>query len=155
MLSVPAWHTHHIPGKIEMRRSGPHDWKANAPESLSQIKHPCGRSWIFSTSTVGDSFHLERRFPYRALGSSISPICGIPTNTVLLLPISKLQRPSHTPTNESRQKSDGCSLVTFFGIRKDIVVQACCGQLPLCSTFFRNSTISHLVSSEKSKGTWW
>ena len=47
----------------------------------------------------------------------------------------------------------GLSLVTFFGIRKNIVVQACCGHLPLCSTLSKNSTIPPLVSSVKSKGT--
>ena len=40
----------------------------------------------------------------------------------------------------------GLSLVTVLGIKKNIVVQACCGHLPLCSTFSRNSTISLLVS---------
>ena len=47
----------------------------------------------------------------------------------------------------------GLSLVTFFGIKKNIVVQACCGHLPLCSTFSRTSTISPLVSFVKSWGT--
>ena len=35
----------------------------------------------------------------------------------------------------------GLSLVTFFGIKKNIVVQTCCGHFPLCSTFSKNSTI--------------
>ena len=47
----------------------------------------------------------------------------------------------------------GLSLMTFFGIRKNIVVHACCGYLPLCSTFSMNSTIPLLVSFVKSKGT--
>ena len=41
----------------------------------------------------------------------------------------------------------GLSLVTFF------VVQACCGHLPLCSNFSRNSTISPPVSFVASRGT--
>ena len=44
-------------------------------------------------------------------------------------------------------------LVTFFGIKKNIIVQSCCGHLPLCSTFSKNSTISPLVSFVKSKRT--
>ena len=45
------------------------------------------------------------------------------------------------------------SLVTFFGIKKNIVVQACCGHLPHCSDCSKNSTISPLVSFDKSSGT--
>ena len=47
----------------------------------------------------------------------------------------------------------GLSLMTFFGIRKNIVVHASCGYLPLCSTLSMNSTIPLLVSFVKSKGT--
>ena len=39
----------------------------------------------------------------------------------------------------------GLSLVTFFGIKKNIVVQACCGHFPLCPTFSKSSTISPVV----------
>ena len=42
--------------------------------------------------------------------------------------------------------------MTFFGIT-NIVAQACCGHLPLCSTFTKNSTTSPLVSFVKSRGT--
>ena len=38
------------------------------------------------------------------------------------------------PTDQRRQSAIGLSLVTFFGIKKNIAVQACCGHLPLCST---------------------
>ena len=38
-------------------------------------------------------------------------------------------------------------------MKKNIVVHACCGHLPLCSTFSLNSTISPLVSLVKSRGT--
>ena len=40
----------------------------------------------------------------------------------------------------------GLSLVPFFGIKKNFVVQACCGHSPLCSIFTGNSTISPFVS---------
>ena len=50
----------------------------------------------------------------------------------------------------------GCSLVKFFGIKKNIVVQACCGHFPLGSTFLtfsKNSTTSSRVFFVKSNGT--
>ena len=48
----------------------------------------------------------------------------------------------------------GISLVTFFGIEKNIVVHACGGHLPLCSTFSKDSTISPPVSFVTSKNFW-
>ena len=42
--------------------------------------------------------------------------------------------------------------VTFFGIKKNIVVHACCRHFPLCSTFSRNCTISPLVSFVSPRG---
>ena len=49
----------------------------------------------------------------------------------------------------------GLSFVTFFGIKKNIVVHACCGHFPLCPTFSKNSTTSPIVSFVKSKGNLW
>ena len=56
-------------------------------------------------------------------------------------PPSSALKPSHQRINVGISAS-GLSLVTFFGIKKKIVVHACCGHFPLCSTFFKNSTIS-------------
>ena len=61
-------------------------------------------------------------------------------------------RASHQRINVG-MSAIGLSLVTFFGIKKNIVVHACCSHLPLYSTFSKNSTIYLLVSFGKSKGT--
>ena len=63
------------------------------------------------------------------------------------------------PRNPSHQRTMvgnsaiGRSLVTFFGIKKNIVVQAGCGHLPHCSTFSKNSIINPHVSFDNSSET--
>ena len=47
-------------------------------------------------------------------------------------------KPSHQRINVAIS-AIGLSLVTFFGIKKNIVVQACCGHFPLCSTFSKKN----------------
>ena len=64
-----------------------------------------------------------------------------------LLVLSKL--PTNDLTSASAQSVS--HFVIFFGIKKNIVVHACCGHLPICSTFSKNSTISRSVSLVKSK----
>ena len=96
VLTVPAWHTRHLPAKMEMRRPGPHDWKACALESSSNIMHQCDRSWVFFGRRVSKSFHLEQRFPHSALSSSIPPVSGVPKEHDAFSAISTL------PTNESK-----------------------------------------------------
>ena len=78
---------------------------------------------------------------------------------LLLLPLRHFLVLSRLPTNESTsgQAAIGLSLVTFLGIKKNILVPACCGHLPLCSTFPKNSTISplmFLLSSPKDLSGW-
>ena len=91
------------------------------------------------------SLHFHQYFPHCTLSSSMSPVGGVALDAILLLPL-----PGAVNVGMS---AIGLSLVTFLGIKKNIVVQACCGHLPLCSTFSRNSTISLLGSFVKSKGT--
>ena len=63
-------------------------------------------------------------------------------------------RASHQRINVGKS-AIGPSLVTLFGTKKNIVVQACCGHFPLCSTFSKNSTISPLVSFCQVQGKFW
>ena len=67
------------------------------------------------------------------------------------LPSRHLKRPQPFPsTNQDGQKRDGACARNVFGTKKNIVVQACCGHLPHCSTFSKNFTISLLVSFDTS-----
>ena len=59
----------------------------------------------------------------------------------LNLSIKISQTQGFPPAYQRRHQRNRLSLV-FFGIKKNIVVQACCGHFPLCSTFSKNSTIA-------------
>ena len=86
--------------------------------------------------------------------SALASLCPMVLTTTRKLTHSVLRR--HFATSGALKASHqrinvgmsaiGLSLVTFFGIKTNIVVHACCGHFPLCSTFSRNSTISPLVS---------
>ena len=108
-----------------MRRPGPHH------------KKTCSN--IFFLCSVFGPLHLHQDFPNCSLSSSshsIRYLCAlIAFHQRINVGISAI----------------GLSLVTFFGIEKNIVVQARCGHLPPCSTFSKNSTISLLVSFVKSR----
>ena len=94
--------------KGKVCRPCPHNWKANSPKAFRPIKHCCCHSLIsFSCMTI-ESFHLQQGLPHSARSSSISPIRGIPLNSILLVPSQHLWRSqSLPPTNDRKNKRNG------------------------------------------------
>ena len=70
------------------------------------------------------------------------------------LPSSGALTASHQRINVG-MSAIGLSLMIFFGIKKNMVVHACCGHFPLCSTFSKNSTVSPNVSCVTFRRTFW
>ena len=88
------------------------------------------------------------------LSFSISTISSVPFNTVIQLQLRHLRCcQSFLPTSQRWHKRNRSLARDILRIRKNIVVQACCGHFPLCSTFSKNSTTSPLVSFVKSRET--
>ena len=129
-----------------MRRPGPDQREADTLESLRQVQHQ--RHLHFHNLTISTKITHSVCWapPFRKFVASQSTryfCCHFATSGLL--------NASHQRINDGIS-AIGLSLVTCFGIRKNIVVQACCGYLLLCSTFSKNSTIPPLVSFVKSKG---
>ena len=101
------------------------------------------------------SFYFHQYFPHRLLGPPFLPSvashstwyfnCHFATFSAL--------KAYHQRINVGTS-AIGLSLVTFFGIKKNIVVHACYGHVPRCSTLSKNSTffLSFLLLS--SEGPW-
>ena len=98
---------------------------------------------IFFSCSISILLHFHQDLPH-------CPLSSVPVNAVLLLHFatSGALKASHQRLSVGIS-AIGFSLVTFYGIKKNIVVHACCGHFPLCSTFSVNSTISPLVSFVK------
>ena len=131
------------------RRTSRRLTRSNPFHQVQHLGHCCQ---IFFTCSICEPLHFHVHFPTSSLCSSISAICSVPINTIHLLPLHHLRtlRASHQRINVGTSAID-LSLDTFFGIKKNIVVHACCGHLPLCSTFTKNSTSSFVVSCAKSR----
>ena len=145
---MTAQHSQNLPSETEVRRPSPDHKKTESlksspsPETMPQPLGPL--PLLFQKN----SFHYHQDFPHCALTSSVWPIRGVSINTILLLPFRHFWCPYRFPTTcQSRHERNR------FGTKKNVVVHACCGHLPLCSTFSRNSTIPFLVSFVNSKKT--
>ena len=80
-------------------------------------------------------FQVRQDLPHCSLTSSISAVRGVPVNAIFLLPLrppQMLSKASHHRSNVGMSAID-LSLVTFFGIKKNIVRTRL---LPLFSTLF-------------------
>ena len=140
---------------FKMRCPRPHHWKTDPLESFRQNQDQCCRSLTFCLLPVIQTTPGPSRFPHTVrsappLRPSVAPhsircvyghgaTSGTPraSHHRIIVGISAFGRP----------------LVTFFGVKKNIVVQAFCGLLPLCSTFSKNSSTSRHVSLANSSGT--
>ena len=118
--------------------------------SRIQATAPCSSAFAFLlhlSISIHTSHTVRRAVPFRPSVASQSTryfCCHFATSGTL--------NASHQRVNVGIS-AIGLSLVTFLGIKKNIVVPACCGHCALCSTLSKNSTISPLVSFVKSKGT--
>ena len=112
--------------------------KATSPKSSSHARY-------FNLSTFPK---LSAEFLHFAHGEASHSIrylcCHFATSGAL--------KASHQRTTVG-MSAIGISLVTFFGIKNNIVVHACCGHFSTVFHFFKNSTTSSVVSLVKSKGT--
>ena len=140
MLEVPGQHTPNQPGKVQVSRPGPHDWKADVLESFSHMKHQCDRSLVFSPareSTLSISSNVSQ---HNAPCSSIQPVSGIPTNPMPFLPSRHPWRPQSLPAViEGRQRRDqafACDVPWVSG--KASSCRLVRGDLPRCPTFSMN-----------------
>ena len=134
-----AQHPHDLRLETEVRRPSPDHQNADSLETLRQLQNQGHRTLIFCLCSSIKSFHF-----HQASQSTRYFCCHFSTSGAL--------RASHQRINVGIC-AIGLSHVTFFGIRKNIVVQTCCGHLPHCSTFSKNSTISPLISFGKSRGS--
>ena len=135
VLEAPTKHPQDLPWEAEVRRPCPHRMETDSLEGLRQVQHQSHCSPIFFTCPISKSLPIQQDFPVRLLSSSISAINSFPINTALQLPLRHLKcSQSFSPTYNVGISAIGLWLVTFFGLRKNIVVQACCGHIPLCST---------------------
>ena len=134
-----------------MRWPRPRHWKTDPLEGCRQLQDQGYPSLIFfsclslNLSTSSKISHTIRSAPQFRQSEASHSIRDLyrPSAT------SRALRAVHHRTIVGIS-AIGCSLVTFFGIKKKSVLQACCGHLPRCSTFFRNATSSPL---DKSSGT--
>ena len=151
-------HPQDLPWEAEVRRPSPNHRETDPPECLRPVWHQGHCSQISPRSSS----------PARYFNLSISSRIS---HTVCLVPPFRPSVASQStgyfcchfrhfwcphsfqPTYQSWHKRNRPLTLTFFGIKKNIVVQACCGHVPLCSAFSKNSTISPLVSLVKSKRT--
>ena len=128
MLEVPAQNPQCLHWETEVRCPSPDHRKT---DSLKGFRRK---------ATVLDPLLLlchqispfPSRLPILFAEPSISPVSSVPLYAILLLPLchSWCSEASHQRINVCIS-AFGLSLVTFFGIEKNIVVHACCGHLPL------------------------
>ena len=155
MLEVPTKNPQYLPCEAEVRRPGPNHRETDPLEGLCEVQHQGHCSQIFFPARYLN-LSISIRISQTSLSSSISVISGVQSTRYFLchFATSNALRASLQRINVGIS-AIGLSLVALFGIQKNIVVQACCGHLPLCSTFSKNSTISSVVSLVKSRGTFW
>ena len=154
VLEIPTKHPQYLPWKMEVRSSRPDHRKTDSFESLCQVQDQGYCLLIFISCMKFETCHLQQNFPDCMLRSSSASVNS--THSILYLCC-------HFATSGARKAShhriivgisaSGRSLVTFFGMKKNMVVQACCGHFPHCSTFSRNFTTSSPVSFIKPIGT--
>ena len=101
-----------------MRCPGSHHMKTDTLKGLRCVQNQSHSPLIFCFCLSIKSLHFHQYFPHRLLSCSTSPV---------------------------GMSASGLSLVTFFGIKKNIVVQACCGHLTLILR--RASTSSGILGS--------
>ena len=144
VLEITAKHPQDLPWEAEMHRPSPDHLEAGTLESLRKVEDQGHGFLIFFSCSVFEPLHLHQHFPtlLAELLRFDHPwrpnqtryfCCHFATTGVL--------RASHQRINVGIN-AIGLSLVTFFGIKKNIVVQACCDYLPPSSTFSTNSTTS-------------
>ena len=101
-----------------MRRPGPDHRKADPLECLRKVQHERHSPSILCFCPSIKSFHFHQYFPHCTLSSSISPVI----NAILLLPLCHFWcSQGFPPTINVGISGIGLSLVTFFGIKKNIV----------------------------------
>ena len=123
-------------GKLKCVSPGPYHGETDSLESFRQVQNKSNcplHSFLRLPSNPSISINISHivcwASPFRP---SVAPQstryfwCHFAT--------SGGSRASHQRINVG-MNAIGLSLVTFFGIKKNIVVQACCGNFPLCSTF--------------------
>ena len=121
-----------------MRCAGPHHRKTDPLECLCQVQDRGQGSLIFFLCFAIKSFHLPAEFPTLFAGFLHFALSVASQSTRYFcchFATSGALRASHQRVNVSIS-AIGLSLVTIFGVKKNIVVQACCGNFPLRSTFF-------------------
>ena len=121
-------------GKLKVRRPGPHHGETDPLECLRQAQDQGHCSHIFLSRAIFEPLHFRQNSPNCRLSSSISAISRVPINPILLMPLRHFWCPQSTDVSNVGINAIGLSLVTFFGIKKNIFVEACCGLFPLCST---------------------
>ena len=148
-FELTAWHTQDLPGKFEIRRPRPHNWKANSLKGFHQIKNRCYRSLILFSCKIIETCQLQQRVSHTV--RSAPPLRPPAAHHSLgfwcfhFAATSGARKASHQRVIVGTSAM-GRSLLTLFWIKKNMVVQACCGHLPhhllhefhhLCSCFFR------------------
>ena len=127
VLKVTTQHPQYFPLEAEMRRPSQDQRKADSLEWLRQAQGQSRGSLLFCFCLPIKSFHFHKNFPHCALISSVTTIRDVPIHAILLLPLCHFWRSQgFPPTSNVGISAIGLSLVTFFGIEKNIVVQACC-----------------------------
>ena len=123
-------------------------------QNVQNCPQPTARRLLHFLAQKVHRFHLQQNCPHRLLGSSISAVCSVLIHTVLLLPLGHFRcSQGFPPTNQRRHKSNRSFTRDILRNQENIVMHACCGHFPLCSTFSRNSMISPLVSFGTSRRT--
>ena len=120
-------------------------WCSKYPQSTRKI-------FLGKLKCVAEAFHQISPFPsiLPTMCAKLLRFCHLwhpnPLDTTAAtLPLLVLSRlPTYESTSARAQV-----------VKKNVVVHACCGHFPLCSTFSKNSTVSPLVSFVTSKGTFW
>ena len=125
----------------------PHHRETDSLEGLRQVQDRSQSSFIFFLCSPIQSFHLHQNLHTVCWAPPCLPSVAYPFTRYFSChsATSGALTASHQRTNVGTS-AIGLSLVTFFGIKKNIVVHACCGHFPLCSTFFQEL---HCVSSSR------
>ena len=136
VLEIPTKHPQDLSWEAEIRRPSPDHRKADSVKGLSPSPEPRPQPLVLLLLLFHETSPSPSRFPRLSAE---------------LLHFYHRLRPTRDGTSAagalkaSHQRigisAIGLSLMAFLGIKKNIVVQACCGQFPVCSTFSKNSTI--------------
>ena len=127
-----------------MCRPSSHHWETDALERLGQIKHQRDRSQVHVACPA------VRSCPFRAASSKQHAphlTAAIPNK-----PDTCPAMPSPFISSEWAEEQWRSRLWPFFGIKKNVVWQACCGHFPHWSTFSMNVTTSLRVTLDRCQG---